>query len=1145
MKKVLFICSFLLSIFSNAQTTEDLDFYKSIILKENTGLKPSDLNEMRITSKSFDNKNGVTHIYFNQYYKNIEIYNAVLGLHLNKNNKVLAINHSFFKNIVQQNADESAKLSAAEAAMFAIASKQKSDEITVNKNEFLTIRQSQNEIVFKNEELNLDEIKLNLNWLVYKNKIVLTWNVNWQNSNGQNWWNIRVDADNGNVLDENNWVSHCNFKHAEKKESFVSTAMLAKGMGEGKSGAKYNVLPRPVESPSHGDITLLNDPSDSLSSPYGWHDVNGANGYEYTITRGNNVYASDDKNNDNQPGYSPNGGTTLNFDFAFDKTKRHTDYLDAAITNLFYWNNLMHDIWYHYGFDDQSGNFQNNNYSRGGSGNDEVNADAQDGSGTNNANFSAPPDGQKPRMQMYVWNVSSSSFLLRVTQPSSVAKMYSSVLASFGPKLTTTPITGDMILVNDGSSSPTLGCQTLTNGSSLNGQIALIDRGTCKFAEKVKFAQNAGAKAAIIINNVAGSPFTMGGDGSTNPTIPSIMISKTDGDILKNILKTQTIKASLYDSIGASGKQYDSDFDNGVIAHEYGHGISNRLTGGPSTTNCLSNQEQMGEGWSDFFALVMTHKPTDKGTDTRGIGTYVIDQANNGDGIREYPYSTLMSINPVTYNEIKTFSVPHGVGSVWCSMIWDMYWNFIDRYGYDSDIYYGKGGNNMAMQLVIDGMKLQPCSPGFVDGRDAILEADKINNNGKNQDIIWKAFARRGLGYSANQGSSNSRSDGTSAYDVPKFNLPDILKTTVNEAKNGDTIVYTILIKNNNPNTVKNIVFIDTLTTELTFLKSENCLKGSISGKIFTANIDSLQAGNSISCKIYAIANSADYTTVEDITDFEKGNNNWNDTTLGGNIVSWDYNAVNVHSGNKSYFIPNISIQSDNALMKEIKIDGDNPHFIFYHYFNTEDGWDGGVVEILSNGNWEDLGPEMIENGYNASISTNPQSTLSDRQAFTGNSKNFMRTIIDLNLYKEKTTKIRFRFASDGAQEADGWFIDDIMLVSDLEILQNEAYVKNQSNNFDKSMASTLIFKSKTNDRIIGVSKNFKILPNPFDGKISIKSDIENYSLILTDITGSEVYKNNNLKNNFEINTSELSAGTYFLRIFTSKGFENFKLIKY
>ena len=74
------------------------------------------------------------------------------------------------------------------------------------------------------------------------------------------------------------------------------------------------------------------------------------------------------------------------------------------MTNLFYWNNLVHDVMYQYGFDEVSGNFQENNYGRGGSASDYVYAEAQDGGGTNNANFATPVDGGNPRMQMYLWN---------------------------------------------------------------------------------------------------------------------------------------------------------------------------------------------------------------------------------------------------------------------------------------------------------------------------------------------------------------------------------------------------------------------------------------------------------------------------------------------------------------------------------------------------------------------------------------------------------------------------------------------------------------------------------------------------------------------------------------------------------------------
>ena len=221
------------------------------------------------------------------------------------------------------------------------------------------------------------------------------------------------------------------------------------------------------------------------------------------------------------------------------------------------------------------------------------------------------------------------------------------------------------------------------------------------------------------------------------------------------------------DGSGDDPFQRDGDLDNVIVAHEYGHGISNRLTGGRLQAGCLQNQEQMGEGWSDFFGFILTIKPGDTRFDARGTGTYAVGQGIAGLGLRTKPYSSDFAVNNFTYNNIRSQAVPHGVGSVWATMLWDLTWDLIDEYGFDPDIYNGTGGNNIALQLVMDGMKLQPCSPGFVDGRDAILEADQIANGGANRCLIWQAFAKRGLGLSADQGSSGSRSDGTEAFDVP------------------------------------------------------------------------------------------------------------------------------------------------------------------------------------------------------------------------------------------------------------------------------------------------------------------------------------------------------------------------------------------
>src|SRR6185436_9935389 len=122
-------------------------------------------------------------------------------------------------------------------------------------------------------------------------------------------------------------------------------------------------------------------------------------------TRGNNVDAATDKNGDDSPDLPrPQGvGAARVFDFPLDLTKAPSTYSDAAVVNLFYWNNFMHDKLYELGFTEAAGNFQVSNFGRGGVGGDPVFADAQDGGGTDNANFLALPDGFPGLMQMYVF----------------------------------------------------------------------------------------------------------------------------------------------------------------------------------------------------------------------------------------------------------------------------------------------------------------------------------------------------------------------------------------------------------------------------------------------------------------------------------------------------------------------------------------------------------------------------------------------------------------------------------------------------------------------------------------------------------------------------------------------------------------------
>src|SRR5690606_21764730 len=168
-------------------------------------------------------------------------------------------------------------------------------------------------------------------------------------------------------------------------------------------------------------------------------------------------------------------------------------------------------------------------------------------------------------------------------------------------------------------------------------------------------------------------------------------------------------------------------------------------------------------GWSDCIGLMTTFQAHYCSVPL-GIGTYASFEPTDGPGIRPFRYSTDMAINPATYDTIKAgVTIPHGVGTVWASMIWDMTCMLVDDYGIDDTI-GGTGGNNLALQLVMDGMKMQQCNPTFVQARDAVIAADVANNGGANRCAIWEVFARRGLGASALGGLSSSNTDGTEAF---------------------------------------------------------------------------------------------------------------------------------------------------------------------------------------------------------------------------------------------------------------------------------------------------------------------------------------------------------------------------------------------
>ncbi|KAL9619874.1 MAG: hypothetical protein Q9160_005521 [Pyrenula sp. 1 TL-2023] len=216
----------------------------------------------------------------------------------------------------------------------------------------------------------------------------------------------------------------------------------------------------------------------------------------------------------------------------------------------------------------------------------------------------------------------------------------------------------------------------------------------------------------------------------------------------------------------------DCTFEAGVIIHEYTHGLSNRLTGGPANTACLNVLEAggMGEGWGDFMATAIRTKTTDTRTTDYPLGAWVYGKPQ---GLRQYVYSTSLTTNPLTYGSNNALNEVHALGTTWATMLYEMMWNLVDAHGIngaDRPSFDANGvptdGRYLAMQLVVDGMALQPCNPTFIQARDAIIDADVILTGGENRCAIWTAFAKRGLGSSASRGPPNGAAR-VESYDIP------------------------------------------------------------------------------------------------------------------------------------------------------------------------------------------------------------------------------------------------------------------------------------------------------------------------------------------------------------------------------------------
>jgi len=510
-------------------------------------LQQKSSDEFVVTAEHTSKLSGVTHTYVRQAINGIEVCGTESSLHIDTAGSIIMAHVNFVANIGESVKNTSASISA-EQAIAGVARQMGYNLSNLQRLENST--GSNQKGVFNGAGISNRDIPVKLMYY-FKEGLgtTMVWELSVMEKNTPDWWNFRVDASSGRIIDKDNWTASCNVMGDHSEEGHKAMAKnKALKIAEIKSTLpiytvaeentaivqSYNVFALPKEDPYDGSRTVEVNPASTAvnASPLGWHNDGTTS---YTYTKGNNAAAYDDGNDDDTGSiadHTPQSAAGLIFNYAFDATAPGGNPIysaaaqseDAAITNLFYWNNIIHDVMYQYGFDEAAGNFQENNFTNGGAGGDSVDAQAQDSAnltatGLNrcNANFGTPGDGGNPRMQMYI-------------------------------------------------------CDN-----------------------------------------------------------------------------------------GGTPEHNDGDFDNNVIIHEYAHGISNRLVGGPGVANGLQNTEQMGEGWSDFYGYMLTMNATNATSD-RAIGNFLFDLGPMGGGIRNAPYSTSLTTNPWTYSGVANtgqISQPH------------------------------------------------------------------------------------------------------------------------------------------------------------------------------------------------------------------------------------------------------------------------------------------------------------------------------------------------------------------------------------------------------------------------------------------------------------------------------------------------------
>ena len=475
----------------------------------------------------------------------------------------------------------------------------------------------------------------------------------------------------------------------------------------------------------------------------------------------------------------PDGGTSRSltdpfatatagaFDFAWNPLLEPTAtdlQSHAASTHAFFVTNWLHDLFYDVGFNEAAGNAQADNKGRGGRASDPLLVEVNDFEGVNDARFASAADGVSPRLQLFpVQPLGRSTVALSpsigVDAGTGAAPMRPGTWNLSAQVVQLASIDGGLDV-----------CGPLLNASSLSGKVAFgVASGPCgSVAGLDDLAADAGAVGLLIQN----------GFDTREPgiTLPTHVLDADRATALRLALDAGTIITATLERATVVGRS--TAFDTTIVAHEWGHLLSSRLIG--DANGLAANQSRgLGEGWSDFVALLTTLEAADlqrpNNTDWRGafaIGGHQRSPTGYDGasldahyfGVRRFPYSIDPMRNALTFRHIVS-NVPlpttapispanggggsdnaevHNAGEVWASALWEG----TTRVLKDPRFPTFDGGRRAVLRLLVASLKATPVNPTFLEARDALLITAKATGPGEFQSFL-DGFAVRGMGLSA------------------------------------------------------------------------------------------------------------------------------------------------------------------------------------------------------------------------------------------------------------------------------------------------------------------------------------------------------------------------------------------------------------